>query len=235
MAAVGHCALRLTECAVRASRLDSGSNGSAARKFSRTIGSRANGLIPLRLAKSVSATTKPLASQRRAATVRCSAAESSDGSSAGSAAAPAPEAASGEAGPAKHAFIHDFCLGITYGLAALASGLISYGLTRHPAALQVTALFGGTVLLGGVGSLRAWQQGQSSTPYILGQAVLAAVLAYKAWAQVQLTGAIFPMGLAAAVSAAMVVFYVYVILAGGNPPPSKKYKAKAAAAAAAAS
>ncbi|CAI5997618.1 unnamed protein product [Closterium sp. NIES-64] len=164
---------------------------------------------------------------------RCEAASSGDATSPSSSSSPPEPAATATpaaaAGGAKsHAFIHDFCFGITFGAAAAVAGVAWFLITKSADALRVTALFGATIALGGVGSLRAWRKGQSSTPYILGQAVLAAVLAYQAFVRLQVTGAIFPLGLGVAVSAAMVLFYIYVILAGGNPPPKKKAATAAA-------
>ncbi|CAI5486099.1 unnamed protein product [Closterium sp. Naga37s-1] len=164
---------------------------------------------------------------------RCEVASSGDATSPSSSSSPPEPAATATpaaaAGGAKsHAFIHDFCFGITFGAAAAVAGVAWFLLTKSTDALRVTALFGATIALGGVGSLRAWRKGQSSTPYILGQAVLAAVLEYQAFVRLQVTGAIFPLGLGMAVSAAMVLFYIYVILAGGNPPPKKKAATAAA-------
>ncbi|GJP34330.1 hypothetical protein CLOM_g4039 [Closterium sp. NIES-68] len=160
----------------------------------------------------------------RSRTVRCQAASGGDAAAPSPSAAPAPSslepAAAAEA--KGHAFIHDFCFGITFGMAAAVAGIVWFLVTKSADALRLTALFGATIALGGVGSLRAWRKGQSSTPYILGQAMLCAVLAYQAFLRLQVTGAVFPLGLGMAVSAAMVLFYIYVILAGGNPPPKKK-------------
>ncbi|CAI5473961.1 unnamed protein product [Closterium sp. Yama58-4] len=172
-----------------------------------------------------SAPAQSFLSNRTRTSFRCEAASSGDAASPSSSSASPPE----PAGEAKsHAFIHDFCFGITFGAAAAVAGVAWFLLTKSADALRVTALFGATIALGGVGSLRAWRKGQSSTPYILGQAVLAAVLAYQAFVRLQVTGDIFPLGLGVAVSAAMVLFYIYVILAGGNPPPKKKAATAAA-------
>ncbi|CAI5494316.1 unnamed protein product [Closterium sp. Naga37s-1] len=103
---------------------------------------------------------------------RCEAASSGDATSPSSSSSP-PEAAPAAtpAGGAKgHAFIHDFCFGITFGAAAAVAGVAWFLVTKSADALRLTALFGATIALGGVGSLRAWRKGQSSTPYILGQA-----------------------------------------------------------------
>ncbi|CAI5486097.1 unnamed protein product [Closterium sp. Naga37s-1] len=54
--------------------------------------------------------------------------------------------------------------------AAAVAGVAWLLITKSADALRLTALFGATIALAGVGSLRAWRKGQSSTPYILGQA-----------------------------------------------------------------
>ncbi|CAI7805598.1 unnamed protein product, partial [Closterium sp. NIES-54] len=118
-------------------------------------------------------------------TLRCEAASSGDATSSSSSPPEAAPTATPAGGAKGHAFIHDFCFGITFGAALAVAGVAWFLLTKSADALRLTALFGATIALGGVGSLRAWRKGQSSTPYILGQAVLAAVLAYQAFVRLQ--------------------------------------------------
>lgn len=100
-------------------------------------------------------------------------------------------------------------------------GIVGFIFSRNPATLSNGILFGGALLAFSTISLRIWRQGKSSLPFILGQAVLAAVLLWKNMQTFSLTRKVFPTGLYAAVSAAMFCFYSYVIFSGGNPPPKK--------------
>ncbi|KAJ9543863.1 hypothetical protein OSB04_023570 [Centaurea solstitialis] len=154
--------------------------------------------------------------------------------------------------PKRAAKIHDFCFGIPYGeclfllvdyllqqlftvyiyhLAAggivLSGGLVGFILSRNPATLINGGLYGGGLLALSILSLKIWRQGQSSLPFILGQAGIAAALLWKNVQTYALTKKILPTGFHAVLSAAMLCFYTYVMLSGGNPPP-KKLKSSAA-------
>lgn len=129
----------------------------------------------------------------------------------------------------KTAKIHDFCFGIPFGGLVFTGGIIGFIFSRNPVILSNGVLFGGALLAFSTISLRVWRQGKSSLPFILGQAVLAAVLLWKNMQTFSLTRKVFPTGFYAAISAAMFCFYSYVVLSGGNPPP-KKLKVSAAGA-----
>lgn len=130
--------------------------------------------------------------------------------------------------PKKAAKIHDFCFGIPYGGLVLGGGLFGLIFSRNPATLR-TVFIGGALLALSTFSLKIWRQGKSSLPFILGQAVLSAVLLRHNFEAYSLTKKLFPTGFYAAISAAMLCFYSYVVASGGNPPP-KKLKSSAAAA-----
>lgn len=49
-------------------------------------------------------------------------------------------------------------------------GLLGFIFSRNPACQTTGVLFGGAVLALGVLSLKVWKKGQSSLPFILGQA-----------------------------------------------------------------
>uniref|UniRef100_A0A0E0PAD0 Uncharacterized protein n=1 Tax=Oryza rufipogon TaxID=4529 RepID=A0A0E0PAD0_ORYRU len=102
----------------------------------------------------------------------------------------------------RSAKIHDFCLGIPFGVAP-----------------GLTTLFLGTL------SLKFWRSGKSSFIFILGQAAISAVLAWKYSHAYILTNRILPWAFYASLSTAMACFYAYVLLSGGNPPPKKKMAA----------
>ncbi|KAM7271779.1 hypothetical protein ACFE04_030993 [Oxalis oulophora] len=132
-----------------------------------------------------------------------------------------PEQEGGVSEPKRAAKIHDFCFGIPYGGIVLSGGLLSFIFSRNPASLVSGVLFGGALLGLSIFSLKVWRQGNSSLPFILGQAVLAAVLLQKNFQTYSLTKAVFPAGVNVFISAAMLCFYFYVMVSGGNPPPKK--------------
>lgn len=121
--------------------------------------------------------------------------------------------------------IHDFCLGIPFGGLVLCGGLVGFVFSRNPATLITGLFFGGPLLALSTLSLKVWRKGKSSLPFMLGQAVLAAVLIRKNFQTYSLTQKLFPAGFYAAISAAMLCFYTYVVISGGNPPPKKKLSA----------
>lgn len=121
----------------------------------------------------------------------------------------------------KGAKIHDFCFGIPYGGFVLSWGLIGSIFSRNLSTLGNGLLFGGALLALSIYSLKVWRQGKSSIPFVLGQAVLSAVLLWKNIQSYTMTKKVFPIFVYAAVSAAMLCFYTYVVISGGNPPPKK--------------
>ncbi|XP_076936655.1 protein FATTY ACID EXPORT 1, chloroplastic-like [Bidens hawaiensis] len=127
----------------------------------------------------------------------------------------------------RSAKIHDFCFGIPYGGIVLSGGLIGFIFSRNPASLVAGGLYGGALLALSILSLKIWKQGQSSTPFILGQLGIAAALLWKNIQTYSLTKKILPTGFNIFISTAMLCFYTYVIVSGGNPPP-KKLKSAAA-------
>ncbi|XP_021971440.1 uncharacterized protein LOC110866593 isoform X4 [Helianthus annuus] len=79
----------------------------------------------------------------------------------------------------RSAKIHDFCFGLPYGGIVLSGGLIGFIFSRNTASLVTGGLYGGALLALSVLSLKIWKQGQSSTPFILGQLGIAAALLWK--------------------------------------------------------
>ncbi|KAJ0246764.1 Protein FATTY ACID EXPORT 1 [Hirschfeldia incana] len=129
--------------------------------------------------------------------------------------------------PKRAAKIHDFCFGIPYGGLVMSGGLLGFAFSRNLTSLSTGVLYGGGLLALSTLSMKIWRQGKSSFPYILGQAVLSAVVFWKNFTAYSMSKKLFPAGLFAVVSAAMLCFYSYVVLSGGNPPP-KKLKPSAA-------
>ncbi|KAJ4706339.1 Protein FATTY ACID EXPORT 1, chloroplastic [Melia azedarach] len=122
--------------------------------------------------------------------------------------------------PKKAAKIHDFCFGIPYGGLVLGGGLLGLIFSRNPITLKTVGI-GGALLALSTFSLKIWRQGKSSLPFILGQAVLSAILFWQNFEAYSLTKQLIPTGFYAAISAAMLCFYSYVVASGGNPPPKK--------------
>ncbi|KAI7749724.1 hypothetical protein M8C21_010892 [Ambrosia artemisiifolia] len=121
----------------------------------------------------------------------------------------------------RSAKIHDFCFGLPYGGIVFSSGLLGFIFSRNPASLMTGGLYGGALLALSILSLKFWKQGQSSTPFILGQLGIAAALLWKNIQTYSLTKKILPNGFNIVLSTAMLCFYTYVIVSGGNPPPKK--------------
>jgi len=123
--------------------------------------------------------------------------------------------------PKRAAKIHDFCFGIPYGGLVMSGGLLGFAFSRNLTSLSTGVLYGGGLLALSTLSLKIWRQGKSCFPYILGQAVLSAVVFWKNFTAYAMTKKLFPAGVFAFVSAAMLCFYSYVVLSGGNPPPKR--------------
>ncbi|KAG8064869.1 hypothetical protein GUJ93_ZPchr0004g39651 [Zizania palustris] len=122
----------------------------------------------------------------------------------------------------RSAKIHDFCLGIPFGGLLFCMGLLGYIFSRSTISLVLGVAPGLVTLLLGTLSLNFWRTGKSSFIFILGQAAISALLAWKYSHAYLLTNRILPWGFYASLSTAMTCFYAYVLLAGGNPPPKKK-------------
>ncbi|CAI9779504.1 unnamed protein product [Fraxinus pennsylvanica] len=120
--------------------------------------------------------------------------------------------------PKRAAKIHDFCLGIPFGGLVLSGGLVGFILSKNLSTLSTGVLFGASLLVLSTVSLKVWRRGKSSSPFILGQAVLSASLLWKNFQTYTLTRKIFPTGFNAIISAAMLCFYFYVVLSGDGMP-----------------
>ncbi|KAI0501739.1 hypothetical protein KFK09_016684 [Dendrobium nobile] len=123
-----------------------------------------------------------------------------------------------------YAKLHDFCLGIPYGGFLFAGGLFGFLFSRNPVSLTTSLLGAGILVLAAI-SLKVWRKGLSSSPFMLGQAAIAATLLVKHFQSYSLTRNLFPSGLYVFMSVAMLCFYFYVLFSGGNPPPKKKLAA----------
>ena len=84
------------------------------------------------------------------------------------------------------------------------------------------------LLLLGVQSLKSWKTGKkgASTPFTAASAGVAGMLTFVMGKRYLASGAIFPAGIVAGMSAVMLLFYIYNMLAGGNPLPAANNKAE---------
>lgn len=117
--------------------------------------------------------------------------------------------------------IHDFCLGIPYGIFLAAGGLLWFILSGGTSALRFGVLLGSGLLYLSVTSLKKWKNGESSMTYIQGQAAITAFIFLRYYRRYGVNKVFFPTGVVGLVSGAMLAFYIYVLVSGGNPPPKK--------------
>jgi hypothetical protein len=126
------------------------------------------------------------------------------------------QAATGNSSHKGHAFLHDFCMSIPYGMLIVALGLLTLvlGDRRHGALV----LLGGVAILGSTTcSLIQWRAQKPSRLFTAASAAFSAMLTAQFWARVERGISTVPNTVAAALSAALLVFLVYNIFAGGNP------------------
>ncbi|KAI5072302.1 hypothetical protein GOP47_0012408 [Adiantum capillus-veneris] len=129
--------------------------------------------------------------------------------------------------PKKFAKIHDFCLGIPYGGILVIGGFLWFIISGSTAPIRFGVILGGILLALSVTSLSAWKEGKPTTTYIIGQAVISAILALRQSRRLFEARAFFPAAFFTLISIGMVGFYSYVLIAGGNPPPKKMKEAPA--------
>jgi hypothetical protein len=75
--------------------------------------------------------------------------------------------------------IHDFCLGIPYGIFLAAGGLLWFIISGATSAIRFGVLLGSALLFLSVTSLKKWKRGESSIRYIQGQAAITAFIFFK--------------------------------------------------------
>ncbi|KAF3447758.1 hypothetical protein FNV43_RR08462 [Rhamnella rubrinervis] len=72
--------------------------------------------------------------------------------------------------------VHDFYLGIPYGLVLSVGGFLSFMVTGSIAAIRFGVILGGTLLALSVSSLRAYRRGESFPLSLKGQAAIASII-----------------------------------------------------------
>ena len=126
--------------------------------------------------------------------------------------------------PPGAAAMHDFCLTFPFGFLVAVGGLIGFAVKGSLPSLLAGGGSGALLLLLGVQSLKSWKTGKkgASAPFTLASAAVAALLTGVMGKKFLATGAVFPPGVVAGLSAIMLLFYIYNLLAGGNPLPKQE-------------
>ena len=75
--------------------------------------------------------------------------------------------------------IHDFCLGIPYGIFLAAGGLLWFIISGATSAIRFGVLLGSALLYLSVTSLKKWKKGESSMAYIHGQTAITAFIFFR--------------------------------------------------------
>jgi len=118
--------------------------------------------------------------------------------------------------------IHDFCLGLPFGGFLTIGGLLWFIIYGSTSAIRFGVLLGSAILFLSMTSLKKWKQGESSIPYIQGQAAITAFIFLRYYRRYTVTKAFFPTAVTGLISGVMLGFYIYVLVSGGNPPKKPK-------------
>ncbi|KAL7265693.1 hypothetical protein ACSBR1_003473 [Camellia fascicularis] len=111
--------------------------------------------------------------------------------------------------------LHDFYLGIPYGILLSFGGFLSFMLTGSISAIRFGVILGGTLLALSVSSLRSWKRGESFLLALKGQAAIASILFLRE-IRLLFERPSFASFFTALFSGAMVVFYLYRISLNGG-------------------
>ncbi|KAL9428609.1 hypothetical protein AB3S75_030568 [Citrus x aurantiifolia] len=106
--------------------------------------------------------------------------------------------------------LHDFYLGIPYGLLLTLGGFISFMVTGSIPAIRFGIILGGTLLALSIASLRSHKKGKTSPVALKGQAAIATIIFLREM-RLLFQSLMFPNLLITIVSGAMVAFYFYRI------------------------
>eukprot|EP00242_Pyramimonas_sp_CCMP2087_P006062 CAMPEP_0198196820 /NCGR_PEP_ID=MMETSP1445-20131203/269_1 /TAXON_ID=36898 /ORGANISM="Pyramimonas sp., Strain CCMP2087" /LENGTH=120 /DNA_ID=CAMNT_0043865815 /DNA_START=325 /DNA_END=687 /DNA_ORIENTATION=+ len=117
--------------------------------------------------------------------------------------------------------MHDFCLTIPYGFFVLLGGFMGFVMAGSTKSLMMGGGSGAIIMALGFLSMNRWKSGLSSAPVTAVTTVLASGLTFMMGKRYLASGAIFPSGVVAGMSAFMVLYYFYNFISGGNPPPKK--------------
>jgi len=112
--------------------------------------------------------------------------------------------------------IHDFCLGIPYGALLFFGGFLSFLITGSIPAVRFGVILGGIHLAVSIASLKAWKKGDSSVPFVKGQAAIALIILARELRVLYQRPSLIPGFFMAVVSATVLLFYSYIILSERN-------------------
>ncbi|EXB52376.1 hypothetical protein L484_012021 [Morus notabilis] len=111
--------------------------------------------------------------------------------------------------------IHDFRVGIPYGLVLSLGGFLSFMVTGNTAGIRFGVILGGTLLALSVSSLRSYKRGERSPLALKGQAAISSIIFLRE-AHLLAQRASLISVLTMAVSGAVLAFYIYRITRDGK-------------------
>lgn len=112
--------------------------------------------------------------------------------------------------------IHDFCLGIPYGVLLFVGGFLSFLITGSIPAVRFGVILGGIHLAASISSLKAWKKGDSSIPFVKGQAAIALIILLRESRVLCQRPSLIPGFFMSVFSAAILLFYSYIIFSERN-------------------
>ncbi|XP_023898459.1 protein FATTY ACID EXPORT 3, chloroplastic isoform X2 [Quercus suber] len=107
--------------------------------------------------------------------------------------------------------VHDFRVGIPYGLLLSVGGFLSFMLTGNIAAIRFGVILGGTLLALSVSSLKSYKKGESFPLALKGQAAIASIIFLRELSQLSQAPS-FLSFVSTVFSGAVVVFFIYKII-----------------------
>eukprot|EP00252_Welwitschia_mirabilis_P014872 TRINITY_DN32925_c0_g1_i1.p1 TRINITY_DN32925_c0_g1~~TRINITY_DN32925_c0_g1_i1.p1 ORF type:complete len:318 (-),score=62.36 TRINITY_DN32925_c0_g1_i1:219-1172(-) len=107
--------------------------------------------------------------------------------------------------------IHDFCLGIPYGMLLFAGGFLSFMITGSIPAVRFGIILGSIHLALCNFSVQAWKRGESSNLYVKGQAAIPLIILFRELRVLFQRFTLFPSVFMAFTSFLLLLFYSYIL------------------------
>jgi len=124
--------------------------------------------------------------------------------------------------PGRHAFLHDFCMAIPYGMGVGVTGIVALFFKQYNTGLTLLGAAAAILSLA-VLSLRTWSQQKDSRLFTTLSAGVSAAVTATLWKLAPAERwALMLVRTAAGISGVMLLFLAYNVLAGGNPPKGEK-------------